>query len=912
MDAFARLWDDRSSSIKVFDFPDAAKKKLLEYLPSNDRFVSPMPGGRRPGDDCHEVRRLLADEYQRVVWTFLNQAGHLANGLRVGEVTSAVSPWTHQIRTYTKFLGEWPSRLLIADEVGLGKTISAGLVIRQAQISGKAKRILVMTPKSVLIQWQDELYEKFNLDVPIYDGASLQWRKICGLERAPSEGVARDGWQQQPICLVSSYLMRRQDRVHELLDAPDWDLVVLDEAHHARRRGAGTEQEKGPNALLGVMQRLQAKTKSLLLLTATPMQVHPVEIWDLLNLLGLPEEWRLDDGIFLQYFSVAASNPAGEKLEYLVRMFQSVETTYGAFSDADCATLLPELSNLRRRKILAALRDSSAIPRRVMDADSRKGMLRILQTVTPLRYRMIRNTRELLRQYRREGKLPLPVPDRDVRDVPVDMTAAERTLYKQVEDYISETYKSATPDKRTAVGFIMTVYRRRLASSFEALRCTLTDRYLRITGGVPPTNRNSDEDVSQDETKDDVMSGEEARELALSSLQVEEKGRINALLKGIAQLSGTDSKAKELEAQLRTAFSDGYDSAIVFTQYTDTMDYLREHLAGRLIDVPTASYSGDGGAWRDRAGNWVTCSKEEIKRKLRAKQVRLLVCSDAAGEGLNLQSCGVLVNYDLPWNPMKVEQRIGRIDRIGQQYPKVRIINLAYKDTVEYDVFFTIGQRIQLFQGIVGKLQPILSRLPRKFEELTLTSAEAREAARNRFIAEIEQQVASEDAGGLDLDATTVGTLDLPELPRPPLDLDAIDNLIQRPETRPAQMEWRPLDARSYAVRLPGMAEACRVTTDAQVFDESGDNHQLFGPGGKLFERLAAVTDVPIDSEGGTGVCWLVDIENSGETVFLVSTLDGMRRVQSVGELLAAIDRLASPSPFSFDNWPGCRVRLVV
>ena len=248
---------------------------------------------------------------------------------------------------------------------------------------------------------------------------------------------------------------------------------------------------------------------------------------------------------------------------------------------------------------------------------------------------------------------------------------------------------------------------------------------------------------------------------------------------------------------------------------------------------------------------------------------------------------------------------------MGQLYPKVRIINLAYKDTVEYDVFFTIGNRIQLFQGIVGKLQPILSRLPRKFEELTLTSAEAREAARNRFIAEIEQQVEADDAGGLDLDKTTVGTLELPELPRPPLDLDAIDNLIQRPETRPAQMGRRPLDARSYAVRLPGMAEACRVTTDPQVFDESGDNHQLFGPGGKLFEQLAAAPGAPPDSEGGTGICWLVDIESSGETVFLVSTLDGMRRVQSVGELQAAIDRLAAPSPFSLENWPGCRVRLV-
>ena len=113
--------------------------------------------------------------------------------------------------------------------------------------------------------------------------------------------------------------MRRADRQRELLDAADWDLLILDEAHHARRRGAGSTQEKGPNALLGLMRKLQAKCGSLLLLTATPMQVHPVELWDLMDLLGLPDEWHRDDGIFLRYFQRASGNPSAEDLEYLGR-----------------------------------------------------------------------------------------------------------------------------------------------------------------------------------------------------------------------------------------------------------------------------------------------------------------------------------------------------------------------------------------------------------------------------------------------------------------------------------------------------------------------------------------------------------------------------------------------------------------
>ena len=156
------------------------------------------------------------------------------------------------------------------------------------------------------------------------------------------------------------------------------------------------------------------------------------------------------------------------------------------------------------------------------------------------------------------------------------------------------------------------------------------------------------------------------------------------------------------------------------------------------------------------------CSKEEIKRRLRDRQVRLLVCTDAAGEGLNLQFAGVLVNYDLPWNPMKVEQRIGPIDRLGQQRPVIRVLSFAYKDTVEQDVFFTVGTRINLFQGIVGRLQPILSRLPRRFEELALLDRDARETARQRFLADLEQQVRDADESGFDIDATVKGSLDLP------------------------------------------------------------------------------------------------------------------------------------------------------
>jgi SNF2 family DNA or RNA helicase len=651
----------------VFDFPEAARKKLLEFLPREDRPVTPA-AARLPPAHTHLEFRLTNEEFRRCLWTFLKTAPALPNGLRIGEVTSAVTPWPHQVRTYLRLLEQWPCRFLIADEVGLGKTITAGLILRQALISGKASRILLLTPRSVQIQWQNELYERFNLNVPIYDGAALRWREAYGWNGARERPVERDKWQHELVVLASSFLMRRKDRAAELLNAEPWDLILLDEAHHARRRGAGTEQEKGPNALLGLMRGLAPRCQSLLLLTATPMQVHPVEIWDLMDLLGLPPKWAGDPYVYLKYFTWASGNPSGETLDLLAAWFRDCESYFGTLSDAELAALTPGLSTIKRNKVTRALRDTAQAPRRMLETESRRALLQVLKACSPLRWRMVRHTRELLRSYRRTNKLDLAIADRDVKDIPVDMTPAESALYAQVEDYISDTYSKASPEKRTAIGFVMTVYRRRLASSFEALKRTLNARLEKL--GL------SEEDVSLDEATDDVMAPDEAAELAASAAGLEERDRILELLRGIARLN-TDTKARKLRAELVSVFTDGYDSAIVFTQYTDTMEYLREFLAQELPDVPVVSYSGAGGAWRDGSGRWIACSKEEIKRRLKRGRVRLLVCSDAAGEGLNLQTAGVLANYDLPWNPMKVEQRIGRIDRLGQTRPRVRILNFA-------------------------------------------------------------------------------------------------------------------------------------------------------------------------------------------------------------------------------------------
>ena len=839
---FDKLWSGKARSALVLDFPEAMRQKLLEFLPQNDAFVKPPISddeGDEPPVDEPEAPVQTDIERMREAWAFIAGAAKRPDGAMVAVATSAVEPWPHQLRAYKRMLDSWPFRLLIADEVGLGKTIEAGLMIRHAWISGLAKRILILTPAGILKQWQAELYEKFNMLVPIYTGSSLAWPehhfRTCPLEQK----VSRGNWTKQPLVLASSHLMRRRDRQAELLEAEGWDLLLLDEAHHARRAGAGTKQEKGPNRLLRLMLGIREKAKSLLLMTATPMQVHPVELWDLLNLLGLPEKWAAD--VFVRYFEELGKNPDADGLHQQAVLFQDVEKLFGPLPPGEIERVEQAygLSKIESRRVLKALREpTSIIPLKHLTAKHRKAAVAMLKVGSPVRHRMSRHTRNLLREYFKKGLIDSPIAERQVKDVPIDMTPAESALYKEVEDYISDTYQAAATDKKTAVGFVMTIYRRRLASSFAALRQTLQDRYARLDQpqATGPDELHLDEDLPQDERQDETLEVAEAATLEAAALKVEEKDRIKSLLKMIAQL-GTDTKARVLVDELQAAFADGYTSALVFTQYTDTMDYLKEHLAEKL-KMNLACFSGRGGERRDSQGAWVTCSKEQIKRMLREGKIDVLVCTDAAGEGLNLQSCGVLINADLPWNPMKVEQRIGRIDRIGQKHPTVRIVNLAYAGTVEADVYFALSERINLFNGVVGKLQPILSRMPQEFEAAVLRAKPDRERGRYEARHNLEVMIESADDVHFDIDEVSEADLKLPDMPPSPLKPEQIDAVLAAPALLPPGVECSPLEPQTYCLQLPGHKDKARVTASPIIFDDHFESHQMVAPDSPLFRKL--------------------------------------------------------------------------
>ena len=654
------------------------------------------------------------------------------------------------------------------------------------------------------------------------------------------------------MLLASSHLARRRSRRDEVLAAGPWDVVFVDEAHHAGR--AGSKAKGTPNTLLRLLQDMKAhgSWRALYLASATPMQMHAHEAWDLLELLGLPGQWGQDAGPFVHYYEELREGFLNREWPFLRKM------SADHFSDPQVRPAEEIDRQVRHDLGLAgswfvrefAKQGLSPEAARELDAEKRAWLDEWLRANTPMRERVFRTTRGLLRRYVDEGLLPADttIPKRRVADHFIPMRPDEAALYERIETYISRYYDAyMSGDKaQKPLGFIMTVYRRRLTSSFLAIELSLKRRLSALISNGQAADLLTADDVAALEGSaafdPDVFEG-----LALQFAN--EVAELKAFIKELEKRPPVESKMEQLRDELMEAFYSDHDTAVVFTQYTDTLDYLRDQLVS-TFGSKLICYSGRGGErWDPEVKAWVPVTKKRVKELFReGKDVKILLGTDALSEGLNLQTSAKLVNYDMPWNFMRVEQRIGRLDRIGGK-PTVDISNYFYEDTVEEQVYRGIGEDVDWFEDVVGPAQPVLSQIEKAIEDVAM---EAPGPARQRDVAaKITQIRASIEAskaeaislGDLERDPSTHGPAR-----EPAITLAGLEKILTSVPVTADRLRPHPGIKGAYLLDLPD--HTVPVTFNRKVLDEFSPDVRLLTYRSDELDRLlslAGVTDIQLD-----------------------------------------------------------------
>ncbi|MEV0403012.1 helicase-related protein [Actinoallomurus sp. NPDC050550] len=568
--------------------------------------LSRSDAGSRPFDADAEEFRLVA-EAQRI-----SLAGLFDPMLAVA--TSDVQPLPHQIRAvYGEMLDRTPLRFLLADDPGAGKTIMAGLYIKELLLRDDVKRCLIVAPGGLVDQWQDELFFKFGLRFDILNTAMVD------------AALGSTVFEQYPLLIARMDQLARNEALTAQLDDAEFDLVVVDEAHRMGAHYFGGKLNKTRRFQLG--ESLRDRTRHLLLMTATP---HA----------GKEEDFQL----FL--------------------------------------TLLERDGFEGRFKAGVHNADTSGLMRRMVKED--------LLTF--------------------DGK-PL-FPERIAQTVPYQLTEDEQDLYERVTEYVREGMNRAArldDKRRNTVGFALTVLQRRLASSPEAIYQSLVRRAERLTrrrddlihgrgvadelAPIDPADWDDDEHSAEEveQVEEELLdAATTARTIEELNAELADLDRLIHVARRVRDLN-TDRKWSELRKILRDndLIHPGAEKPrklIIFTEHRDTLNYLTRKIRS-LFGRPDTVQAIHGGVRRlDR--RHIT---EEFTKN---PACQVLLATDAAGEGLNLQAAHLMVNYDLPWNPNRIEQRFGRVHRIGQT-EVCRLWNLVAANTREGEVFTRLLQKIE-------------------------------------------------------------------------------------------------------------------------------------------------------------------------------------------------------------------------
>lgn len=554
-----------------------------------------------------ETLRLGAPEI-----AYITAAARLTDALDentlLAPIESSVIPLPHQILTLLNAISSDRVRLLLADEVGLGKTIEAGLIIKELKLRGLVRRVLVVAPKGLVTQWESELRLHFGEDFRLLLPSDFPaFRRVAGRDNVwkmydqiicPMDSVKpienRRGWTREQVA------EHNRDRFDDLL-AANWDLIVIDEAH---RMGGTTDQV----ARFRLGQGLAEAAPCLLLLSATPHQGKTDAFHRLVSLL--------DKTAFPNTASVSR-----DRLE-------------------------PYLARTEKRHAIDAEGNPLFKPRRTQ--------------LAPVHWN--------------------------------DRHALQRQLYEAITEYVRIGYNQAIREKKNYIGFLLILMQRLVTSSTRAIRTTLERRLDMLQ--VPEEQLTLFPQGFEDEWPD--LDGQEQVEMLLrmrTKALRNERAEVQLLL-DLARKTETTAADAKAEAlldwiyRLQQEESDPDLKILLFTEFVPSQEMLRDFLGERGFSVVCLNGS-------------MNMDARQQALEAFAADVRILVSTDAGGEGLNLQFCHVVVNFDIPWNPMRLEQRIGRVDRIGQAHV-VRAINFVLQDTVEFRVREVLEEKLAVILAEFG------------------------------------------------------------------------------------------------------------------------------------------------------------------------------------------------------------------
>lgn len=592
------------------------------------------------------------------------------------------------------------ARLLLADEVGVGKTLSMATSALVSVLLEDGP-ILILAPSTLTTQWQIEMMDKLGVPSAVWSSQKKVWLGVEGQMLSARGDASAIKKCPHKIAIVSTGLIMHQksgnDFIKEagLLLKNKYGTVILDEAHKARVQGGLGEKAKQPNNLLSFMRIIGECTKNMILGTATPIQTNVNELWDLLSVLNSGAEFVLGDALspWMNYEEATQlvtgkkqidseeeawrwlSNPLPPSSE-LPLIQQIRDTLLLDPKEFICSYSFDTLDYMIKdiwlseclyenffREYNPVIRHTVLRKRKDLEDDG------LLEKVGVHTHPLIQNIKQYESRF-----VGLGIPTNSPFQI----------AYEQAEEF-----SSLLQSRTRAGGFMKSLMLQRICSSFAS---GLNTAQKMLQHSI------LSEDEDQAETAEHILSEMTPAEVAC----------LQEIVRQLSRPEAVDSKLNTVKWFLSKFRTEGKTwlehGCIIFSQYYDTAQWIAEELAKHFNDEIVAVYAGLGKSGLFRGTQFNSVEREFIKSAVKKREIRLVVATDAACEGLNLQTLGTLINIDLPWNPSRLEQRLGRIKRFGQTRKFVDMLNLVYSETQDEKVYNVLSERLRDTYDIFGSL----------------------------------------------------------------------------------------------------------------------------------------------------------------------------------------------------------------